>query len=900
MAIKNIRLTSVELPDSVVNGIPVSEFDEEQYQIGAFALFDFDGDGDFGSFDQFVYQAGVMLYEDLTLRIEAAENATKLIATKEIINDDDSEITFNNLTYDEKLIFFQTLQPLFEGKTKKRNKENKESELANSIKVGEEDQVSWYFFGEQLTDDKLNTQDDRVNAINYLNENIEQVNITRVRRRKAKRRVNEWDENIIQNYVFRINEDNEIIDFKSLEDPDSVFQPIYKPPFSQEYLFDFSVYENVKNPASSALQTIDEYDLGFGANSLNASFIGGRLHRVNYQYRTDDDLIDERLNKFKTYLSGICIKNNNKPAYLNDDPDLDLVHNLIKYPEPAIHGTRDPANFNTDRDILSQSYNPIDNVATSFIPDKDVPFVIHNITNIVNPLMREIVEEVVKVLQDVGLQDSDGNDFNTDTIDYRSKSISEIVSSVGDGAPDGIQALYPSVKDEIKQVFDKRGNVTFLQGSESRKYSNTEFFEPPVWMLKSCWDYNEDTGEGLYWAYPNEYYDYSLEGLFHLANIDSPDADPPAFENLFLNNVADGTDSVEGVYFLYNINMDQARDKYSELYDPDSPEAPYLYNFDGISSNVRQFFYDQDEVKIPQGCYKIWLNRKPLLEDGTVDESRILPYTALPNYWSGTDVDIACASENCFTPTPTKTVTPTITPTKTVTPTITPTKTVTPTITPTSSVTPTITPTITSTPTSTMTPCATITSTPTVTPTSTITPTITPTSTITPTITPTRTVTPTRTPSVTRTPWPSRTRTPTPSPSSSKPKPTPTISVTSTVTPLISPTSTPSPIPPEPSPSPSSSPPVGPDPSPQPPLSPSPSPEPSPTPSITSTPFKTPTPTASVTSTPNKPTPTPLISPTSTATPAVTTSPNPTVTPMATNTPSATSDAGYCMINEIV
>jgi hypothetical protein len=368
MANKNIKLTSVELPDSVVNGVPVSEFDEEQYQIGSFALFDFDGDGDFGSFDQFAYQAGVMLYEDLTKRIEAADDATELIATKGIINEVDTEIIFNNLTHDEKLTFFQTLPSLFEEKTKGKNGV---SQLANSIKVDGEDQVSWYFFGDLKKGDLTN----KVNAVEFLNTNIDKVNInlrsgTLNKKRDAKAAVEAWDTYIIKNHVFRINEDNEIIDFKSLEDPNSVFQPIYYhdfDPAKQSFLTDFSVYHNVKNPASRASQTIDEYDLGFGANSLNANFAGGSLHRVNYQYRTDDDLIDERLNKFKTYLSGICKVNDNKPAYLNDDPDLDLVHNLNKYPEPAIHGTRDPANFDVNPDILSPSYNPIDNVATSFV-----------------------------------------------------------------------------------------------------------------------------------------------------------------------------------------------------------------------------------------------------------------------------------------------------------------------------------------------------------------------------------------------------------------------------------------------------------------------------------------------------------------------------------------------------
>ena len=118
------------------------------------------------------------------------------------------------------------------------------------------------------------------------------------------------------------------------------------------------------------------------------------------------------------------------------------------------------------------------------------------------------------------------------------------------------------------------------------------------------------------------------------------------------------------------------------------------------------------------------------------------------------------------TPTPTKTITPTVSLTRSVTPTITVTNTVTRTTTPTNTTTKTVTPTVTPSvsPTITVTPSLSLTIT------QTVTPTITQTNSLTPTVTPTNSITPT----ITRTPTTSLTPTKTV---------TPTITVTSSVTP---------------------------------------------------------------------------------------------------------------------
>ncbi|MFI5397127.1 MAG: proprotein convertase P-domain-containing protein [Candidatus Binatia bacterium] len=246
--------------------------------------------------------------------------------------------------------------------------------------------------------------------------------------------------------------------------------------------------------------------------------------------------------------------------------------------------------------------------------------------------------------------------------------------------------------------------------------------------------------------------------------------------------------------------------------------------------------------------------------------------TGTPPTWTPTRTRTASPTQTqspIFTPTytetppntPTETPPPSFTPTRTFTPSLTPTGTRPPTSTPTQTVSPSLTPTATRTPS--LTPTATMSLTPTLTPTQTRPPKITFTPTITPSTTPTPTPTATAVPPATLTP----TRSPTPSTTPATPgPPSPTSTPTRTLTPSATPSLTP---------------PIG-------------SPTSTPTrtqtptqtrpPKITFTPTTTPTatPTASATPTGSRPpTGTPTPSATPTASPATAT---PTPTPTATRT----------------
>ena len=524
----------------------------------------------------------------------------------------------------------------------------------------------------------------------------------------------------------------------------------------------------------------------YGQDNYNYSPNG--FFKENYIFKSTDSYSD-RIDKIKNYARLIY----GLGAKLGVVDYTSRLANVENIPIPSAHATYVPALKTDSSEIIEDGYKINDEGnATEFMANYDIPYFRHNIENVLIPAIRAKVKEVIRLAINKGTTDIP----NLSAIDFSTKEIADLVSALCDGYIEYVKDKYNITDAEVDQY-----GILFTanNASDFRLYPDRQIIEKPVWKLIKC-QTNEE-----YFTYQNEFYDYSISGIFHLSNLEgtNPDSDIPASDNLFLNQNVGGV--FAGIYYLKNFTEDQIRDTYnSDYYVEGLPEAPFLNPWNQIKDQNKIMFYDHATgdlsnplPHVPVGCYKIYLNIFPALLDGSIDRDRILSYQALPHYWEHAD----CSKPPCYVPpSPTPTQSPTFTPSCTMSPTISATSTQTPTITP--SVTQTQT--ITNTPTQTQT----ITSTPTQTPSHT--PSVT--KTITPTLSPQATASCTATPTTTTSfippkdckfsesgpiPLLTQTRTPSQTPTQSATKPICTHTQTPTQTPTssarVTPTHTPSP-----------------------------------------------------------------------------------------------------------
>jgi hypothetical protein len=598
-----------------------------------------------------------------------------------------------------------------------------------------------------------------------------------------------------------------------------------------------------------------------GANTVSVDW--GFQEGMSIQYKGNfflqpADLIDDTSvpgltadqkirRKVKKYLSRVYEKSifrSYLPGYkghLEDSLKLDeFVENISGAAFPY-------SNASYKADSIDQR-NPLKNYtldedgdATRFLPHTDVAYFKHNIESIAYPQVREQIIKLVTYKEANGTfnrvlfpDNTDGtNSFDTLTdpnaINFFSKEAADLVSAYLTQHTNYIMLKYvdpdytdtTTYTDERQTILQGIKNVVSSFTDAKRFYSDKVVIKPTVWEVTRCND-NE-----TYYTYENPYYDYSLSGLFHLANVDqTKGVTPPEFENLFLQEPT-------GVVYLYNYDIDTLKTIYNNDFYKAGTSDIFLLSPAEIENKLKSYFYEQQtdmsntphEKEIYEFCYTVKRDISP------PEGYNVLPYIFLPNYWDDTAPKF-CQDSRCVpspSPQPTPSATPTATPsssiepspspipTQTPTPTSTPSRLPSPSVTPTVTKTPSPTSTITPTPSSTTsphkspsptpsvtstqtpTPSTSVTSTPT--PTKTITPTPTATQTLSPTptcsisVSPTRTKSPSRTPSVTRSPHSSPTRTPTmtrtPTPTISR-TPDPTRTPSKSRTPSRTPSKTPS------------------------------------------------------------------------------------------------------------
>lgn len=701
---------------------------------------------------------------------------------------------------------------------------------------------------------------------------------------------------ILSQMVVKVSTTGEVVDVNFLDDPDEEFFPIYKVGYSnyatdqslevgeQKGIIDPNIINDKIQTLFSVLNSTEVE--GLPVYSIEKEYrekTDGSIpefYKANILLKTEDftegpDNVKKvkALNKIKTFTKSLFGNSEIRDSLIIYD-----INSLKVLPEPYKN-----ASYVDDGGVIHSSYSVDKNdLAQRFFGFQDAAYFLHNIEAIHLPKVRQRIIEIISYAIANGTLPPDSKIKSVATIDFRSKEIADLTSAIATKHSDYVVQKYQiDTKSEIGKKIEKSiEETTSLFDAPERLYSDISVIEPPVWKLVQC------QTQAINYVYENPYYDYSVSGLFHAANIDdTKGVAAPAYEDLFLKNVS-------GVYYLYNYDQTGLAKIYQDLQNKNKDIFHLSWN--SISGTVSTYFYDQEKSAgkyiEPDKCYTITRDIKPK------DKSLISPYSFLPNYWL--KPDIGCNTEICKDPSPTPSVTPTVTPSNTVTPSISvsrtpaisssptpsitptpqrspsPTKTVSPTATTSRTPTPSVTRTPSSTPTNSPTPSISLSPTPTKTASRTCsrTPTVTPSVSVTPTVTPSVTVTPsstcspnqtpTRTPSATPTTTPTQTktpsvsispsrsaspsRTPTVTPSKSpSPTRTPSVSITCSLTPSISITASPT---------------CSPD------QTPTRTPSPSPTISLTSTPSPSITPSCSLSMSPTR-TPSVTVTPTRTKTP---------------------------------
>ena len=657
---------------------------------------------------------------------------------------------------------------------------------------------------------------------------------------------------ILDQMVVKISTTGTVLDVLFLYDPDAEYFPICKAGYS-DYAADqktggtqSKIDPNTINDKIQALFSV--------LTSSNVGKIPVFSINKEYQEGIDGKVIEEYKENVLLKTSDFAeVPNNPEKIRALDKVKLytkllfqnsEIRDSLILYDVDKIKILPEPyknASYVNDGGVIHEEYSTDQNsLATRFLGFQDAAYFLHNIEAIHLPKIRQRVLDVIAYAIKNGTLPPDSKITDIKSIDFRSKEVADLTSAIATKHSNFIVNEYGIDKNskEGKAIVDTLTETTSLFDAPERLYSDVEVIDPPVWKVVKC-----KTLE-TYYTYENPYYDYSISGLFHAANVDdTKGVAAPNFENLFLKGLT-------GVYYLENHTMNELGVIYEDLKKKNKDVFHLSWN--AVEPLASTYFYKQktSPEDIKEGCYTVTRGVKPL------DKSLIMPYMNLPHYWHALDQD--CRSKECLPPPPSPSVTPTVTKTPSVTPTISISRTPKPSVTPTRSVTPSVTASISVTPSITVSPSPTCTPLKSPSPSPSVTPTRTPSVTSTPSITVSQT--PSSTPSLT--PTPSKTATPTRTVTrTSTVTPTVTASVTKTptVTPTVTSTSTPSPS-------------IS--------VSPTVTPSITQTPSTTCSPNQTPTQTPSVT-----PTRTPTVTKTPSVTPTITKTPSPTISVTRTCSP---------------
>lgn len=820
---------------------------------------DFDGGGDLNDFDLSIYEISVMLYEEYESRKAYAAEALAYISNI-TFTADGKTFTLNDMNSAEIAAFFSAMSVVKNGRKlvlKRNQRINALRDKLGFVQGYNNNSSGPYIsinprststYARIRVPNTTATNNKLEEAAKLVNINVTSKGISNKKITNITSAANHQFKQVIQRYCAFVPATNRktesnLLNVLLLTDEDSDFFPILANTRLQENANDINLFDVGRRSPN-----LYGYDI--------VSYSTNTHYKENFIFRSSD-LYEDKRDKVIHYASGIYNQqkeyNKNPNGGLDDFGVVDYseeLKSLKNIPIPAAHTSYRPDTIGQS-DISDEYKLDADGNATEFFGSFDIAYFRHNIENILKPQVRDAVAKIVdKIIALPAAERPDGFPFTSSAnIDFSSKTVADMVSAICDGN----DKYFTTSKADGGLGIKLDGDLTAAQfgalktlSPGVRYYSERQIVERPVWKLVKC------HSEEVYYVRANEFYDYSVSGLFHLSNIKSTSDPLPESENLFLNKKHDNGE-IAGVYNLYNYTDLELRTDYTNnYYDPNGDgksNPPFTSNWATISGSAKIYFYNQVEPKIPPGCYKVYLGILPK------DPNLILNYTSLPHYYHEADCSkvpcVSPASTPAKTPTQTPTKSPTQTPSHTRTPTQTrtQTKTQTPTRTQTRTITPTRTQT--RTPKRTQTPSESVTPTQTQTETPTRTPTVTPSHSATPTKTPTTTNTLTATPTPTETP----TKTPTVTPSVTKsqtPSTTKTLSNTRTQTQTQSPTA-------------------------------SCTSTPTTTPSVTSSVTKTQTPSKSVTNTQTQ-----TKSVTNTQTPTASTTVTPSHTETPTSTPSVT------------
>jgi hypothetical protein len=666
---------------------------------------------------------------------------------------------------------------------------------------------------------------------------------------------------ILDQMVVKVSTTGTVLDVFFLYDPDEEYFPICKVGYS-DYAADQKtggiqnkIDPNTINDKIQALfSVLHSSNIGkapvFSINKEYQEDFNGKVieeYKENVLLKTSD--LAEVPNNPEKIRALIKVRLYTKLLFQNSE----IRDSLIRYDVNKIQILPEPyknASYVSDGGVIHEEYSTDHHeLATRFLGFQDASYFLHNIEAIHLPKIRQRVLDVIAYAIKNKTLPLGSKITDIKSIDFRSKEVADLTSAIATKHANFIVNEYGIDKNspEGEVLVDSLEETTSLFDAPERLYSDVKVIDPPVWKIVKC-----KTLE-TYYTYENPYYDYSISGLFHAANVnDTKGVAVPKFENLFLKELT-------GVYYLENHTTNELGVIYEDLRKKN--KGVFHLSWNAVEPLASTYFYGQKTTpqNIEEGCYTVTRGVIPL------DKSLVMSYMNLPHYWHALEQD--CRSKECLPPPPSPSVTPTITVTPSVTPSITVSRTPKPSVTPTRSTTPSIT------------------ATPSVTPSITVSPS--PTSTPLKSPSPSRSVTPTRTPSVTSTPsitvsqTPSLTPSQTPTPSKTV-TPTKTVTRTSTVTPTVTtsvtktPTVTPT-VTVTTTPSQTVTPTIT--------VSPSITVSPTVTPSITQTPSSTCSPNQTPTRTPSvTPTRTPTVTKTPSISPSIT--PTSTITPTITKTPS--------------
>jgi len=233
---------------------------------------------------------------------------------------------------------------------------------------------------------------------------------------------------------------------------------------------------------------------------------------------------------------------------------LNVVTQLVKPPESQVLKSLPiPKNNSSYESLRPDGGNIVSNIAldndgnATYFKALDIEYFESNTERVMIPTVRaRVIKLLKKIISEGGVTALDPN-----KLDFQSKECADLLHASITKNTNHLWDKYSIVLDAA-EVETFMGTTSLFLGGLVRPFSEKKIIEPPVWKLVRCKDAK------TYYTYAQPFYDYSITGIFSLANMGNKD--PVMEKDRDFNSIG----TYPNTYYLSGFTVDQAKIEYEK------------------------------------------------------------------------------------------------------------------------------------------------------------------------------------------------------------------------------------------------------------------------------------------------------------------------------------------------